>query len=80
MTDRANPVKDLEDFRKVLVNERRVRVATALDLRDANGGEGGLWGSDVKSLQEQIGAIDRAIEDETKLIPPRYMSSGLAGS
>lgn len=67
-------VGPLEQFRAVLVEERRRIVSTALELRAANGEGGANWGADVQRLQEQIEAVDRAIKDEEKLRPSMWDS------
>jgi hypothetical protein len=68
MSDTRSPLEALNAFRKMLVEERRQIVSTALELREANG-EGGLHGAEFQRIQEQIEALDRAIADETALQP-----------
>lgn len=67
----------LKRFRAIHVEERRRVVASALDLREENKGEGGLFGDGVMRLQSQIEAIDRAIKDEEDLRPSYLESNGL---
>ena len=77
-TNEESTVEQLEAFREVLVEERRRLVATALDLRRQNGDSGGEnWGPQVKAIQEQIEAVDRAIADEKKLSPSYYESASV---
>jgi hypothetical protein len=64
-----SPIDNLKAFRVLLVEERRRVVADALDVaKTANLGAAsrlkGGHGLELKALQEQIEAIDKAIADE----------------
>lgn len=70
MVDHAavSDLKRLQDFRDILVAERRRIVRTVFDLREANNDKTPTGGAnrapDVQKIQEQIDAVDRAIADE----------------
>jgi hypothetical protein len=65
----------LEEFRAILVAARRDGLRNVHHTRDAmvaSGfqiaeSEGAKYGAELKALQEEIEAVDRAIEDERKL-------------
>lgn len=81
MADQPTPIEDLKVFRDLLVTERRNIVRTALELREANdrGQPTALakgWGADIRGLQDQIEAVDRAISDEERLEPSFYAPGG----
>jgi hypothetical protein len=71
-------INNLKIMRAMLVEERRKVVAVGLSLREHNG-EGGLRGAEIKILQEQIEAVDRAIKDEESLQPSVYETRGMIG-
>ncbi|RVD58013.1 hypothetical protein EN828_14260 [Mesorhizobium sp. M2D.F.Ca.ET.185.01.1.1] len=68
-------VERLEEFREILVATRREGVRNVHHTRDAmrasgfqiGDSDGSSYGAQLKALQEQIEAIDRAIEDEKRL-------------
>ncbi|MBZ9841358.1 hypothetical protein [Mesorhizobium sp. CA5] len=68
-------VKRLGEFREILVATRREGVRNVHHTRDAmrasgfqiGDSEGSSYGAQLKALQEEIEAVDRAIEDEKRL-------------
>lgn len=64
------PLDDLRALRALLVDERRLSARTALEMRHPAVAASN-WGHDVKRIQEQIDAIDRAIADEERPTPRR---------
>ncbi|MCQ8872486.1 hypothetical protein NP945_11705 [Mesorhizobium sp. LMG17149] len=76
MDDKNQHLEDLQEFRAIYVSERRNQIRTALDLRKSNG-DGGMWGQQLKALQEIIEAVDRAIADEQDAEPSVYEKRGL---
>jgi hypothetical protein len=62
MSDCFSPLGELEAFRKILVEQRRQVVRLA--LRSKSSAEG--FGASLKTVQEEIEAVDRALEDEEK--------------
>jgi hypothetical protein len=67
----GSPLEDLRSFRTLLVEERRRVIADALEVAKSagHGGPGrlkGAHGLELKALQEQIEAVDKAIDDEEK--------------
>lgn len=83
-----NHIERLEAFREVLVATRREGIRNVLQTRDAmrasgfqiGDGEGSSFGAELKGLQEQIEAVDRAVEDEKRLAlaPASQSTSPLA--
>ena len=71
-----NHVERLEAFREILVAARREGVRNVLQTRDAmrasgfqiKDSDGSNYGAELKVLQEEIEAVDRAIEDEKRLM------------
>ena len=63
-------IERLREFRTVLVLKRRSLIAQVLDFREKNASRdpaaGSATGKDVRDLQEQIEAVDRAIADEER--------------
>jgi hypothetical protein len=61
----------LEDFRMILVARRRQIVQSVFDLREANketdSAAGANSGPEFRTIQDQIDAVDRAIDDEAKI-------------
>lgn len=68
MVEKSQYLSDLTAFRELYREERRGLVANALRERKANG-DGGLWGAELRAVQEILDAIDRAITDEKRLAP-----------
>ena len=67
----GSALDDLRSFRHLLVEERRRVIGEALEITktSAHGSPGrlkGAHGLEVKALQDQIEAVDKAIEDEEK--------------
>ncbi|MCF6101200.1 hypothetical protein [Mesorhizobium muleiense] len=70
-----NHVERLEEFREILVATRREGVRNVHHTRDAmrasgfqiGDGDGSSYGAKLKELQEEIEAVDRALEDEKRL-------------
>lgn len=70
-----NHIERLEAFREILVATRREGVRNVLHTRDAmqasgfqiGDSDGSSFGAELKGLQEQLEAVDRAIEDERRL-------------
>ncbi|MBZ9657485.1 hypothetical protein LB523_00380 [Mesorhizobium sp. ESP-6-4] len=68
-------VERLGEFREILVATRREGVRNVHHTRDAmrasgfqiGDSEGSSYGAQLKALQEEIEAVDRAIEDEKRL-------------
>ena len=60
-------IQNLQKMVDIYIEERRSRVATALELRTHNG-EGGLWAAEICKLQEQIEGLERAIAHEKGLL------------
>jgi len=65
----GSPLEDLRAFRALLVEERRRVIAEALEIAATAGHGGpnrvkGAHGLELKALQEQIEAVDKAIQDE----------------
>ncbi|AZO72240.1 MAG: hypothetical protein E5V92_12755 [Mesorhizobium sp.] len=68
-------VERLAEFREILVATRREGVRNVHHTRDAmrasgfqiGDSDGSSYGAQLKALQEQIEAVDRAIEDEKRL-------------
>jgi hypothetical protein len=68
-------VERLEEFREILVATRREGVRNVHHTRDAmrasgfqiGDSDGAIYGAELKALQEEIEAVDRAIEDEKRL-------------
>jgi hypothetical protein len=61
-------IDDLQNLRDAHVAERRRLIRQAIETAEVNKSPVGVnWGRDVMHLQEQIEAIDRAIEDERRL-------------
>ncbi|PBC09733.1 hypothetical protein [Mesorhizobium sp. WSM3859] len=68
-------VERLGEFREILVATRREGVRNVHHTRDAmrasgfqiGDSDGSSYGAQLKALQEQIEAVDRAIEDEKRL-------------
>lgn len=68
-------IERLEEFRGILVATRREGVRNVHHARDAmqasgfqiSDSEGSKYGAELQALQEQIEAVDRAIEDEKRL-------------
>lgn len=70
-------VENLTELRALLVTARRKMVEEALFYRKQNF-ESPLDGDRVKSLQEQIEAVDRAIAEELRDEPSVYDRRGPA--
>ena len=64
MPDYFSPLDELEAFRKILVEQRRQVVRLA--LRSKSSAEG--FGASLRTVQEEIEAVDRALEDEGKIL------------
>lgn len=70
-----NHIERLEEFRQILVATRREGIRNVLHTRDAmqasgfqiQGSDGSSYGAQLKVLQEEIEAVDRAIDDEKRL-------------
>lgn len=70
-----NHVERLREFREILVATRREGVRNVHHTRDAmrasgfqiGDSDGSSYGVGLKVLQEEIEAVDRAIEDEKRL-------------
>lgn len=70
-----NHVERLEEFREILVATRREGVRNVHHTRDAmrasgfqiGDSDGSSYGAKLKELQEEIEAVDRALEDEKRL-------------
>jgi hypothetical protein len=64
----VSDLKRLQEFRDILVAERRRIIKTVFDLRETNKDTSPTGGAnrapDVQKIQEQIDAVDRAIADE----------------
>jgi hypothetical protein len=62
-------LKDLQDFREILIGERTRIVQTMVD-QHRPGGSGqssrsvGDWGTTFKTIQDAIDAVDRAIQNQ----------------
>ncbi len=58
----------LKEFRNILIAARRKTVQSALENNEQNKQTdptaGAQWGADLKAIQDQIDAIDRALTDE----------------
>ncbi|RWK48011.1 hypothetical protein [Mesorhizobium sp.] len=71
-------VERLEEFREILVATRREGVRNVHHTRDAmrasgfqiGDSDGSSYGAKLKELQEEIEAVDRALEDEKRLALP----------
>ncbi|MBZ9774556.1 hypothetical protein [Mesorhizobium sp. CO1-1-8] len=69
-------VERLEEFREILVATRREGVRNVHHTRDAmrasgfqiGDSDGSSYGAELKVLQEEIEAVDRAIEDEKRAL------------
>jgi len=61
----------LQDFRVILVARRRQAVQSVFELREANketdSAYGYKAGPEFRAIQDQIEAVDRAIEDEARI-------------
>jgi hypothetical protein len=93
-----NHIERLAAFREILLATRREGIRNVLHTRDAmqasgfqiGDSDGSSYGPELKGLQEQIEAVDRAIEDERRLAiafpgettsaPPRARSALGTGS
>lgn len=70
-----NHIERLEEFREILVATRREGIRNVLHTRDAmqasgfqiQDSDGSSYGAELKGLQEEIEAVDRAIEEEKRL-------------
>ncbi|MFK0691694.1 hypothetical protein ACFX5Q_26330 [Mesorhizobium sp. IMUNJ 23033] len=70
-----NHVERLGEFREILVATRREGIRNVHHTRDAmrasgfqiGDSDGSSYGAELKALQEEIEAVDRAIEDEKRL-------------
>jgi hypothetical protein len=65
---------EMVEFRQIYLEQRRQLISKALAVRHTTGG-GGLYGEELKALQDCIEAIDRAIMDERSLLglgPPTF--------
>ncbi len=70
-------IERLAEFREILVATRREGVRNVHHTRDAmrasgfqiGDSDGSTYGAELKVLQEEIEAVDRAIEDEKRLAP-----------
>ena len=70
-----NHIERLEEFREILVAARREGIRNVLHPRDAmrasgfqiQDSDGSSYGAELKVLQEEIEAVDRAIEEEKRL-------------
>ncbi|MER8980544.1 hypothetical protein [Mesorhizobium sp. M0518] len=68
-------VERLDEFREILVATRREGIRNVHHTRDAmrasgfqiGDSDGSSYGAELKALQEQIEAVDRAVEDEKRL-------------
>ena len=68
-------IERLGEFREILVATRREGVRNVHHTRDAmrasgfqiGDSDGSSYGAELKLLQEEIEAVDRAIEDEKRL-------------
>ena len=68
-------IERLGEFREILVATRREGVRNVHHTRDAmrvsgfqiGDSDGSSYGAELKVLQEEIEAVDRAIEDEKRL-------------
>jgi RNA polymerase-binding transcription factor DksA len=68
-------IERLEEFREILVATRREGIRNVLQTRDAmqasgfqiQGSDGSSYGAELKALQEEIEAVDRALEEEKRL-------------
>ena len=64
-------VQRLQDFREILVAHRRQLIQGVLENRDANKetnpAVGSNRGPELKAIQDQIAAVDQAIEDEKRI-------------
>lgn len=66
-------LRNVHEFRKVLVAHRRNIISTALELRASNADYasaqpwyGAQWGKELLEVQMQIDALDKAIQDEER--------------
>lgn len=66
-TMEESPVEQLQALRALMVEERRRRVAVALEIHRANGEGAERWGPDLMAIQEHIEAVERALVDENGL-------------
>ena len=64
MPDQPSPVDELKAFREMLVEKRRQLVSGALRARDEDPLVSDEKVAEAVAVQEQIEAVDRAIEDE----------------
>jgi hypothetical protein len=70
-----NHIERLEEFREILVATRREGIRNVLHTRDAmqasgfqiQGSDGSSYGAQLKVLQEEIEAVDRAIDEEKRM-------------
>lgn len=70
-----NHIERLEEFRGILVATRREGIRNVLHTRDAmqasgfqiQESDGSSYGAQLKVLQEEIEAVDRAIDEEKRL-------------
>ena len=68
-------IERLEEFREILVATRREGIRNVHHTRDAmrasgfqiGDSDGSSYGAQLKALQEEIEAVDRAVEDENGL-------------
>jgi hypothetical protein len=64
MPDQPSPVDELKAFREMLVEKRRQLVRGALRTRNEAPLVSDEEAAEAVTVQEQIEAVDRAIEDE----------------
>ena len=72
----ASPSKEdlnlMREYRSALVGERRRLTRSAFELWQANNRTdataGISWAADIRKIQEEIEAVDRAIQDEARLL------------
>jgi hypothetical protein len=70
--DYEDRVWQLQFYRKLLVRTRRSEILSMLETRQHNKATGDLRPQNLKSIQDEIEAVDRAIEDETRLKAATY--------
>ncbi len=72
-------VQNLEKLRSALVEKRRDAARNSIEIALANKDDrpSTSWANDIAKVQEQIEAIDRAIDDEQKLRGPTSSSEPL---